>query len=150
MAKEELLIKDRPVHGDITETSKSEYKQYGVAEFLAAIDTILDVEGVEAVRWDQYTPYFNDGDACEFSIHDIQVKLAGDDESGDYEDGFQDSWTLTYYAEKENRTLPAGLKEALKGWKPAHFEDVAKTNFGDHARVIATKAGFDVEYKDHE
>ena len=30
---------------------------------------------VEAVRWTQYTPYFNDGDTCTFSVHDGYVKL---------------------------------------------------------------------------
>lgn len=26
---------------------------------------------IEAMMWHQYTPYFNDGDSCEFSVHDL-------------------------------------------------------------------------------
>lgn len=31
---------------------------------------------IEAVRWEQYTPYFMDGDPCEFGVHDIQFKFS--------------------------------------------------------------------------
>jgi hypothetical protein len=51
---------------------------------------------VEAVRWTQYTPYFNDGDPCEFGVHEPYVKITGLDDEGDYGDGFIDSWSLTY------------------------------------------------------
>lgn len=36
-----------------------------IAEFFTAYPEI------GAIGWDQYTPYFNDGDTCEFSRHDI-------------------------------------------------------------------------------
>jgi len=32
---------------------------------------------LESVRWTQYTPYFNDGDVCEFGVYDIIVKITG-------------------------------------------------------------------------
>jgi hypothetical protein len=31
--------------------------------------------GVHGIRWTQYTPYFNDGDACEFSAHDPDLEI---------------------------------------------------------------------------
>jgi hypothetical protein len=31
----------------------------------------------EAVVWTQYTPYFNDGDACTFSVGDMELKVDG-------------------------------------------------------------------------
>lgn len=63
---------------------------------------------VRIVCWQQYAPYFNDGDPCEFSVHDPQVipypnkiekDLAvhlgfdldeSDDEDGDSDDGDED------------------------------------------------------------
>ena len=33
---------------------------------------------VEALRWNQYTPYFNDGDTCEFSVHELFCGTAMD------------------------------------------------------------------------
>jgi hypothetical protein len=42
-------------------------------------------EVVECVFWTQYTPYFNDGEACEFSVHDLFIRLKNDDDACDYE-----------------------------------------------------------------
>jgi hypothetical protein len=36
--------------------------------FKAAFD-----KGVKAATWHQYTPYFNDGEPCEFSVYDLSV-----------------------------------------------------------------------------
>ena len=40
---------------------------------------------VESIFWTQYTPYFNDGEACEFGVHDQYYVLKDDDEADDYE-----------------------------------------------------------------
>lgn len=36
-------------------------------------------EQIEYVAWTQYTPHFNDGDECIFSVHDMYFKLKNDD-----------------------------------------------------------------------
>lgn len=148
---EKFSITSRAVEGDIQDTSKPQYEQWTAEQFLSVVDDILAVPGVDSIRWRQYTPYFNDGEPCEFSVHDVQVKLVdGDPEGGDYEDGYEDSWTLSYRAEREGVTLPTGLEDALKKWQSAHFESVARKNFGDHAIVTATRGGFSVEFYDHD
>jgi hypothetical protein len=35
-----------------------------------------DTPEIEAVQWQQYTPYFNFGGACEFRVHDPQFRVA--------------------------------------------------------------------------
>jgi hypothetical protein len=40
---------------------------------------------VHNVFWTQYTPYFNDGEACEFSVSDVYLTLESDAESEDGE-----------------------------------------------------------------
>jgi hypothetical protein len=48
------------------------------------------VPELESIRWYQYTPFFNDGDACTFGIHGIYFKVEGNPENaGDYEDGYE-------------------------------------------------------------
>jgi hypothetical protein len=42
-------------------------------------------EVVESVFWTQYTPYFNDGEACEFSVHDTFILLKDDEDACEYE-----------------------------------------------------------------
>jgi hypothetical protein len=42
---------------------------------------------VEQIFWHQYTPWFNDGDTCEFSVCDPNVVLYADTNEEKYEEG---------------------------------------------------------------
>jgi hypothetical protein len=96
---------------------------------------------VEAIRWRQYTPYFNDGEPCEFSVDDLYAKKAGDDEPGDYGDGF-------YFPEWSDKSAEA---ESFRAFKRAVVDDdLFLAVFGDHVEVTATRAGFDVEEYSHD
>src|ERR1700735_4238981 len=53
----------------------------------AFLELVADVPSVEAIRWAQYIPGFNDGDACVFSVSDVYVKITGYDKD-DEGDGF--------------------------------------------------------------
>ena len=47
---------------------------------------------VAAICWRQYTPYFNDGDTCEFSVHELGFFSEGDYEAlkdGELEDPYE-------------------------------------------------------------
>lgn len=67
---------------------------------------------IEHVHWTQYTPYFNDGEACEFEVNDICYKLWDDEE---WENDYYDSSTL--YGESDLERARADYQEAAK------FED---------------------------
>lgn len=129
------------------------------AEFFAANP------GVEAVRWAQYTPYFNDGDSCTFGVQDPMVSLKdvpADVEFG--EDGFSDG-PVEYGgygkpdvklrdatdAEKETgRRLKAAATALKKMWNEVQDDDLFLMTFGDHQQVTATAAGFDVDEYEHD
>lgn len=68
---------DRPIIGEITPLTNGDIAQESATEFLKAIDALLALPGVEAIRWRQYTPFFNDGEQCVFSVDDWFVKLSG-------------------------------------------------------------------------
>ena len=81
----------RPITGDVSHYStKERVEPRPISELLEALDGLLEFPEVEAVRWTQYSPYFNDGDVCEFGVNDPHIKFVGQDEGGDYEDGFSD------------------------------------------------------------
>ena len=102
---------------------------------------------VTAVGWTQYTPHFNDGDACEFGLHGFYATTkAGVDfaeVSSLYDDedphGFADSYSLK-----------GATKEALAQLERSADSDIFETAFGDHAMVIATPAGFHVNEYSHD
>jgi hypothetical protein len=43
---------------------------------------------IESVYWTQYTPYFNDGDSCYFSVHELHFILVGDVAPDAYEGSY--------------------------------------------------------------
>jgi predicted nuclease with TOPRIM domain len=49
-------------------------------EFFAKYDDV-----VENLWWTAYTPYFMDGEACEFSVNDVYIKLKDDEDPCEYE-----------------------------------------------------------------
>ncbi len=88
----------------------------GKALLAAVFGQMFAVEPrIRRIQWRQYTPYFNDGEACEFSVHDRSFDLAplptddgptgnpialpvGDDED-DYEDEDDDQeWAELPYS----------------------------------------------------
>jgi hypothetical protein len=173
----ETKIQTREIKGDIQRSYRSHVEQKSAEEFLAALDTLLDTPGVKAVRWRQYTPYFNDGDACVFSINEAYVKFSvepdrtytfadldaledeDDNDDGDYGDGFVGTWELGERWNSETRQYESlgdptrtNAANALKAFNQqmGAFEDVCLDNFGDHAIITATREGFSVDYYEHD
>lgn len=98
-----------------------------------------------AISWTQYTPYFNDGDTCEFGVNDVY--FTNDPEmlnehvyDWDYHWGAKD--------DKYSESTLADLKELGKALCNADQELLAL--FGDHVRVIVTKDGIEVEEYIHD
>lgn len=85
----------------------------GLKEFMEANPT------VQAVRWEQYAPYFNDGDPCVFGIYAPQFRIFGisDDakRNGDYEDGWFLAWRDELEEIKDNAIE---LEKALQTLEP--------------------------------
>lgn len=99
---------------------------------------------IEAIRWTQFTPYFNDGEPCEFSVSYWSIKATGlkskyeTDEPGE----FLDEYSLS----EENQSKFKDIYE-LFGLLD---NDAMLVTFGDHAEITATKDGFEVDSCDHD
>lgn len=135
---------------------------------------------VEALQWSQYTPYFNDGDSCEFSVNDLNV-LTSEEVEG-LENGEIDRHELyennpfekpsdyvyrnakdEYYANQiktwDDRVAKIGedrikeLDEGVKKFKKIFgsiSDDTMLSLFGDHVQITVTRKGIDVDEYDHE
>jgi len=98
---------------------------------------------LEAIRVAAYTPYFNDGDTCEYGINDGYIKFAGWENAG--EGGFDYIYSRGEY--------PDGVKEAEKAASElikSVTEDDFKTLFGDHVQVTITRDGVETEEYKHD
>lgn len=96
----ELNMKDKIMSTDTLKALEANFKELNqkIAEVqkemrekstgyieLAAQSVFENCPEVESIFWTQYTPYFNDGEACEFSVNEIYFALEGDEEVDDYE-----------------------------------------------------------------
>jgi hypothetical protein len=125
---------------DIMDKKKAfeeELSAHGKAALSEEFKKVFDAhQDLVAIRWRQYTPYFNDGDACRFSVREFYTKMATTaEDAGDYEDGFD--W-----------------EEGVVGEAVGHLQcitkDVYLAVFGDHCQVTATREGFEVDEYSHD
>jgi len=129
--------------------------------------------GVKCIVWTQYTPYFNDGDTCTFSVNETTFSNA---EGSDIED--VTPWG-EYEGENESVWVTSSMKESLKGSKYyenehekikaaglhinaddceqlshmlqcGEMDEIMENMFNDHSKVIATRSGFEVEEYSHD
>jgi len=145
----------RPIEGEIRPTASDIPPQKDPQELIAVLDELLAHPGVISYKWSQYTPYWNDGEPCEFgTLTDWKagVKLEfGDEEGGDFGDGFYTSYDVRRDIQGVDTTeLLAKLQKVERAIGSSSHEVWLKDTFGDHASVIATKDGFEVEYFEHD
>lgn len=108
---------------------------------------------IESIGWTQYTPYFNDGNSCEFGVNEVSF-INGEDL---YDIEWYD-WRVQYekyHAEltKEGNTNFEECKiiEEFKSLLDTIPNDFYEDLFGDHVQVTIHKDGrIDVEEYDHD
>lgn len=71
-----------PVHGEVYE-EKPETYQRPIEDLKEIFLDLLNDPNVHSFGWKQYTPYFNDGDVCEFGVSDPWIKTVDDAEEED-------------------------------------------------------------------
>ncbi len=102
------------------------------------------IEGgwVESIVWEQYTPYFNDGQTCVFGVGEPRLILADTAAhvhvSADEDDEEWDDYGITVWS-SEFKQLDPVLAEAFHDVADAldsgAFNDVLYREFGDHCQV---------------
>jgi len=154
-------MKDLSELVELKENFQKQVKAEGKRLINEALKAVFDkFPNLTAIRWRQYTPYFNDGDACVFGVSDISFKLKGveneeGEEGGDYGDGFLQEydisdWTGSKYVERpEYKGLLAEINSLNKSF--SKVEECLQLVFGDHAQVTAFPGGkVEVEEYEHD
>jgi hypothetical protein len=146
----------RPVKGDIHETAPIP-KQDDPIKVIHALDELLALDGVLAYKWVQYTPYWMDGEECEFGVvtdYNAGVKLSfGNEDGGEAGDGFYESFSTSYYPELrevDTSLHEDALNKVVRVLHSGAHDVWLKETFGDHASVTATVDGFEVEFYEHD
>lgn len=151
---------------------KAKFQTEAQALFKETMKDFFDKNpGITALKWSQYTPYFNDGAECIFRVNDVVFTNASPDELeyvstwGDYEGEDETVWVAqgikyalnsNYLKEEADKIRAAGgfdidSCELISKMIPSYeMEDIMKEMFGDHVAVVATREGFDVNDHEHD
>ena len=113
--------------------------------------------GINAVVWTQYSPYFMDGDPCEFSVNDPSFTNAkGDDLDeniksiswGEYDGDNEEVFTIQSWSSPDTVLVGVNLtdiKELSSMICSSEMDNVLRSAFGDDSLVIATREGFTIQ-----
>jgi hypothetical protein len=157
-----------PVSGNINKGGRTWVDQRPIEELRPMLQAVLDDSFIVEFGWKQYTPYFNDGEPCEFTVHTPWVRTTADmDVEETYQLELHGHPTLdsSYWGHKveggpyekiyRERTAEViasaerclALADAIEG---GPFERVLLESFGDHAEISVTKTGIQIKFYEHE
>lgn len=134
-------------------------------EAVSLLKTLIkETPEILAVRWSQYTPGFNDGEPCEFSINDLQLKFnpkavpvpddREKDEDEDGQDGFIEiSDVDTFLAAQEdvmNFQEVAAIEKKVKLFGQIHQTlseagNALEEAFGNNIMITVTAKGIETD-----
>lgn len=141
---------------------ETEIKETGKKLFAEAVETLFtEYPKLVAFSWTQYTPYFNDGDSCEFGANTDNPRIQyGDDEELDeyyfrnteyIADGKEQvkDWSGRMVTRPKYKSIKVEHTEEDLAKKAAHNaiseflnlfgSDDFRAMFGDHTQVIVSK-----------
>lgn len=139
---------------------KANYQKRGQEIFKLAFKEFFEANPeVNVVGWRQYTPYFNDGEPCEFNCYASYAFVSNAKDYtaisyGEYEGEEENIWIDDDdYGDHNEELIPESVvenAEALRGLLSKIDDDVFLDMFGDHVQVFATREGFDVQEFSHD
>ena len=160
---------------------KAKMKQDGQAALKEEFKKFFDKYAVaKKIIWVQYTPYFNDGDACVFEVRDFElkanldfvaddVKAALNTDDDDYDDNYsysehclistlkriEDNASNRRWSKEKLRKLSSDESTLIEDFNTlvkASYElpDLFEMIFGDHVRVVASAEGFETFEYSHD
>lgn len=104
---------------------------------------------LHAFGWTQYTPYFNDGDTCEFGVNkDVHICFNGKEfeDVSNWTFESENKWAKEAKAEQGLKEAAADISELMEALDDEDFKQM----FGDHMEVTVTKEGAKTEEYEHE
>lgn len=116
-------------------------------------------QDVKIIGWRQFTPWFNDGDTCEFNSYASYAWATNvEDEDllnmsyGGLESESEEHWIDNREYGDSGEVPDAVGKDLvlLRKFLSELDDSVYKDMFGDHVCVIATRSGFDVRDYEHD
>jgi len=112
---------------------------------------LIELPEIDSIEWNQYTPYFNDGEECTFSVHELRFVPVNEQTLQDllgptttiYPDGYV-SIRRNIDTLNEKGKAVAALQSEFESIEP----DILKFIFDDHVTVAVLRGSTDFEVND--
>lgn len=143
---------------------RQEFSKVAKEALTEGAKTVFDSHPVlEKFGWNQYTPYFNDGDACTFSVYSDCPDLNGENyddlhyqtkewcsESRKYVDKRENTFKGTPEEFEAVKNLMAA-GDSVKAFLTQFDDDLLKDIFGDHVTVTINRDGtVETDHYEHD
>lgn len=118
---------------------------------------------VKSFSWTQYTPYFNDGETCYFSVNNDYISI--NDQSVDESDWISETKITKYGTWNREKKVYEGRVEVpnlnydpelakaadeIREFLKQFDDDFFLEQFGDHAEVVVTEDGVNINDCEHD
>jgi len=106
-------------------------------EFVAKISQFFELcPQCTAIRWEQFTPYFNDGEECVFNVYEPMFCIG---------EGFYNYWNFRFWDDSIPPVADAELIYGFHNYFHSLDSDVLKFIFGEHAQITITPTEISIE-----
>lgn len=104
-----------PIEGSLISSGEGAAKQRPIEELTPLLQAVLDDLGIEEFGWQQYTPYYNDGEVCTFQVRKVWFLLAED--ADDEEDQKLREEDFEQWADEHRFNGIKGFQETVVTWE---------------------------------
>jgi len=105
---------------------------------------------LKSFSWEQYTPYFDDGDTCTFGVHDVS-QINGVDEYGEDDEGTTwDTLVSSGWGKDEDKGPLYPAYEEAQEYLNKLGDEACEALFGDHVRVVVYPDKIETEEVSHD
>lgn len=134
-----------PIRGRVNRGRVNDSPQISAREFLLQIDAVFDaLPQVEAIKWAQYTPYFNDGDECVFAVHEPGVVFEGQDPDNEESFVFEGPNAYVDYTGRHT-THELWLFNEGFNWSNAYDTEDGYRVYRPGSRTFRSRQGWDLK-----
>lgn len=131
----------------IVEDTQRQLREQGSEAFKEFFRQVfMEHPELEDIRWRQYTPYFNDGDACVFGVYDPYFKIRNFVPAEEYYCDYEDDRYLSYYLKEQFPWVEDVAKTILSD----AFEQIALLILGDHSTITVTPNEIQITEYEHD
>jgi hypothetical protein len=125
-----------PIEGTPNRSGTSRVAQRPIEELQEALAELLRHDDFEGLRWRQYTPYFNDGDPCVFSVDEVYCRVTGLPYDPGLEDGGEEE--DNFYQPHNHYSISPEV-DAILGKMEGRRYDYSTRTYSDGTWVVEPK-----------